>query len=112
MVRGWGGAATTSRALATGEEDAEEWAQGRGRGGDNSNANLDGGPDRNIHGRVEEVVDIGHAADEWDADDCSGRGTRSRLDLMCDLLREGRGCLHASDGKNGGDGELGTEIHL
>lgn len=81
MARGWGGAATI-RALAAGEEDAEERTQGRGGGGDDSDANLDGGPDRDVHGGVEEVADVGHAADEWDADDCSGGGTTDGLGLI------------------------------
>lgn len=70
MARGWG-RTTTINGLAASEEDAEEWAQGGGGGGDNSNADLDGGPDRNVHGGEEEVVDVGHAANEWNADDCS-----------------------------------------
>ena len=70
MARGRGGAATIC-GLAASEKDAEEWAQGRSSGGNNSNADLNGGPNRNVHGGIEEVVDIGHAADEWDADDCS-----------------------------------------
>lgn len=71
MIRGRGGA-TTIRALAPGEEDAEERAQGRGGRGDYSDADLDRGPDCNVHGGVEEVADVSHAADEWDADDCGG----------------------------------------
>ena len=67
----WGGAAT-SRTHAAAEEDAEERAQGRGSGGDDADADLDRGPDRNVHGGVEEVVDVGHAANEWDADDRGG----------------------------------------
>lgn len=70
MARGRAGAATVC-GLAANEKDAEERAQGRGGGRNNSNADLNGRPDRNIHGGVKEVVNIGHAADEWDADNCS-----------------------------------------
>lgn len=71
MARGWGGAATIN-SLATGEENTEERAQSGGGGSDNSDADLNGGPDGDVHSGVEEVVNVGHAADEWNADDCSG----------------------------------------
>ena len=71
MVRSWGRRAATISGLAAGKEDAEEWAQGRGGGGDDSDADLDGGPDCNVHGGIEEIADVGHAADEWNANDCS-----------------------------------------
>ncbi|KFZ18480.1 hypothetical protein V501_01188, partial [Pseudogymnoascus sp. VKM F-4519 (FW-2642)] len=109
---GGAGAACTH---AAGEEDAEEWAQGRGCGGDDSDADFDGGPDCDVHSGVEEVVDVGHAADEGDADDRCGGGTGDGLGLIFDCGDRGvgkGGCLHATDGENGGDGELGAEIHL
>lgn len=64
---GW--SRTAARPPAAGEEDAEERAQGRSRRGDDTDADLDCRPDRNVHGGVEEVADVGHAANEWDADD-------------------------------------------
>ncbi|KFY30122.1 hypothetical protein V493_02125 [Pseudogymnoascus sp. VKM F-4281 (FW-2241)] len=66
------GGARAACTHATGKEDAEEWAQGRGCGGDDSNADFDGGPDCDVHSGVEEVVEVGHAANVWDADDRGG----------------------------------------
>ena len=72
MARVHRGGSATTRVHAAGEERAKERAQGRGSRGDDADADFDCGPDCNVHGGVEEVAEVGHAANVWDADDRGG----------------------------------------
>jgi len=58
---------------------AEQGAESRGGGGGKADSSFDGGPDRDISSRVEEIGYIVEAVYEWYADDCCGGATGVEL---------------------------------
>ena len=94
------------------EHDAKEWSESGRSGSGNSDTDFDSGPDCDVAGSPEEVLDVGHAADERDTDDCCCGGTVLESvinDQKCVYTRMN---IHGTNRQNATHRQLGPNIHL